>query len=139
MKKILLVGIALMAMLPPSAFARGRGLVIVGPVFAPYGWYGWYDPYWGPYPYGLGPGFAGEVKLETNVKDAEVFINGNYAGKLKQLRTMMMSSGDYDISIRASGREPFEQKVHVVAAKTLTLHPELGVQANPASTTPSHP
>jgi hypothetical protein len=58
------------------------------------------------YPYA--PYFAGSaagiVKLDTKVKDAEVFVNGAYAGTVGQLKTMMMRSGSYDISIRAAGR-----------------------------------
>jgi len=137
MKKLLFVGVVLMGILPSAAFA-GRWVVIVGPAFVPYGWYGWYDPYWGPSSYGGSAGVTGEVKLDTNVKDAEVYINGNYAGTVKQLKTMMMSSGDYDISIRAAGREPFEQRVHVVAGKTLKLHPELHVLNTPTPATPTH-
>lgn len=32
-----------------TAFARGPAMVVVGPGFEPYGWYG---PYYSPYPYG---------------------------------------------------------------------------------------
>ena len=131
MRKLFLVSIILMALLPAAAFARGRGVVVVGPGFAPYGWYG---PYYGPYSYGpYSLANAGQVKLDTQVKEAEVFIEGSYAGKVRELKTMMMRPGSYDISVRAPGRETFEQKVYVVAGKTLKLHPELGVQSTPAT------
>jgi len=120
-----------MALLPAAAFARGRGVVVVGPGFAPYGWYG---PYYGPYSYGpYSLANAGQVKLDTQVKEAEVFIEGSYAGKVRELKTMMMRPGSYDISVRAPGRETFEQKVYVVAGKTLKLQPELRVQNTPAT------
>jgi len=47
---------------------------------------------------------------------------------------MMMRPGNYDISVRAPGRETFEQKMYVVAGKTLKLHPELRVQSTLAPT-----
>jgi PEGA domain len=47
---------------------------------------------------------------------------------------MMMRPGNYDISVRAPGRETFEQKIYVVAGKTLKLRPELRMQSTPAPT-----
>ena len=131
MKKLVLAGIAFMAMLPMTAAARGG--VFVGPRFAPYGWYGWYGPYYGMYP--SGPYYTysneGHVKLDTNMKDAEVFINGNYAGTVGELKTMTMRPGTYNIEVRAPGRVSFQQKVYVLAGKTLKLHPDLPTR-NPA-------
>jgi hypothetical protein len=134
MKRLLLVSIACVAMLPITALARGRVGVFVGPAFAPYGYgYGWYGPY-GMSPYGpYGAPNAGEVKLDTNIKDAEVFINGSYAGTVGQLKTMVMRSGHYNIEVRAPGRAPFQQQIYVLAGKTVKLHPDLRVQ------TPSGP
>lgn len=135
MRKLFLMGVLLMALLPAAAFAR-RTVVVVGSGFGP-GWYGygWYGPY-GPYAYGPYSGAnAGEVKFNTDIKDAEVLINGSYAGTVRHLKTMMMRPGSYDISVRAPGRETFEQKVYVVAGKTLKLQPELRVQSTPAPNT----
>ena len=132
MKRLLLVSAAFVAMLPMTAFARGRGAVFMGPGFAPYDWYGygWYGPY-GMYPYGspFGVPNAGEVKLDTNVKDAEVFINGYYAGTVGQLKTMTMRTGNYNLEIRAPGRTPFQQQIYVLAGKTMKLRPDLRIQA----------
>jgi hypothetical protein len=129
-RKLFFVGIVLMTLLPAAAFARG--VVVVGPV-GPYGWYG---PYYGPYGYGPYPvANAGEVKFDTDIKDAEVLINGSYAGTVRKLKTMTMRPGSYDISVRAPGRETFEQKVYVVAGKTLKLHPDLRVQSTSVPTT----
>ena len=86
-KTMLILAAALMTLAPVSASAAVRGFVVVG---RPY--YGWYAPFWGPY-WGYGAGYygpyyaqpnAGEVKLDTKVKDAQVFINGSYAGTTKQ-------------------------------------------------------
>jgi hypothetical protein len=131
MKRLLLVSAAFVAMIPMTALARGRASVFVGPGFAPYGWYGsgWYGPYgmYGPY-YGATPN-AGTVKLDTNLKEAEVLINGNYAGTVGQLKTMVLRSGNYTIEVRAPGRAPFRQQIFVVAEKTVKLHPDLRVLA----------
>src|ERR1700757_198260 len=47
-RKLSLIGVVLMTLLPMAAFARGA-VVVVGPAFGGYGWYG---PYYGPYAYG---------------------------------------------------------------------------------------
>ena len=121
-----------MTLFSATAFARGPAMVVVGPAFGPYGWYG---PYYGPYPYGpYLVANVGQVKLDTHVKEADVFIDGSYAGTLRDLKTMMMRPGNYDIAVRAPGRETFEQKIYVVAGKTLKLRPELRVQSTPAPT-----
>ena len=126
MKKSLLVLVALgMALAPMSASAAvvvGGGFVR-GPVV--YG--GWYNPYWGPYwggPYYAYPN-SGQVKLDTKVKDAQVFINGSYAGTTHENKTMRLRPGSYNIEIREGGQTPFAERIYVAAGKTLHLHPEL--------------
>jgi hypothetical protein len=124
-KRLIVLAAALMTLVPMSASAA-RGFVVVSRPY--YG--GWYRPYWGPYwgPYG---GYynahpnAGEVKLDTKVKDAQVFINGAYAGTTHENKTMYLRSGTYNIEVREGGRTQFAEKVYVVAGKTLHLHPEL--------------
>jgi hypothetical protein len=124
-KGLMILTVALMTMAPMSASAAIRGAVVVGgPVYG-----GWYAPYWGSYwgPY-YGYGYfpnSGEVKLDTKVKDAQVFINGAYAGTTHDNRTMHLRPGEYNIEIRENGQVPFAQKVYVAAGKTLHLHPEL--------------
>jgi hypothetical protein len=129
-KGLLVLAAAVMALAPISASAamvRG-GVVISGPRF--YGG-GFYSPFWGSY---WGPGYygpyyaypnAGEVKLDTKVKDAQVFINGSYAGTTHDNRTMHLRPGKYNIEIREGGQTPFSEQVYVVAGKTLHLQPQL--------------
>lgn len=139
MKKLLLLGALMAAMLPMTASARGRVGVVVRPSFGYRyrGWYGsgFYGP-WGYGPYAYGPYFGGyyggysspntgHVKLDTKVKDAEVYINGNYAGFSKDLKTMTLKPGGYSIEIREPGREPYYQNVHILAGKTIRLNPDL--------------
>src|SRR5215472_11993628 len=126
-KGLLILGAALMTLAPMSASAAVRGVVVVGRPY--YG--GFYRPFWGAY---WGPGWgtpyfaypnAGEVKLDTKVKDAGVFINGAYAGTTHENKTLRLRPGSYNIEIREAGRTQFAERVYVVAGKTLKLHPEL--------------
>jgi PEGA domain-containing protein len=126
-KGLLILAAALMTLVPVGASGRVRGVVVVGrPYFG-----GWYSPFWGPYwgPYG-GPGYyaypnSGEVKLDTKVKDAQVFIDGSYAGTTHQNKSMHLRPGSYNIEVRQGGRTQYSERVYVVAGKTLHLHPEL--------------
>ena len=128
-KRLLMVlTAALMTLAPMSASAAVRGFVVVG---RPHYYGGLYRPYWGPY---WGPAYggyynahpnSGEVKLDTKVKDAQVFINGAYAGTTHQNKTMNLRPGNYNIEIREGGHTQFAERVYVVAGKTLHLHPEL--------------
>ena len=132
-KGLLILAAAVMALAPMSAsgaVVRG-GVVVVGPRFYGPAFYGgWYSPFWGPYWGGYyGPYYAypnsGEVKLDTKVKDARVFINGSYAGTTHENKTMHLRPGSYNIEIREGSQTPFAEKVYVVAGKTIHLHPEL--------------
>ncbi len=132
MKKLMMlcVAAAVMMMAPLAAFGRPVRVLVAPPVG-----FGWYSPYWGPYPYAYGyydyiPA-TGAVKFDTGVKDAEVYIDGAYAGTVGKLKTMNLRPGTYDIEVRAPGRTQFDKKVYVAAGKTLHLNPELRVQAQP--------
>jgi hypothetical protein len=139
MKKgwLILAG-ALMTLAPISASAADvvtQGDVVSQEVAfygGPYAWGwagGWYSPYWGPYwgsPYPL-PVYpnAGEVKLKTEVKNAEVYIDGSYAGTTHQNHEMYLKPGSYDIKIVEGGKIRYSKRIYVVAGKTLKLYPEL--------------
>src|SRR5215471_7845537 len=123
-KGLLILAGALMTLAPITASAAVRGVVVVGrPVY--YG--GWYRPFWGPYwgpywgGYYVGNPNAGEVKLDTKVKDAEVFINGAYAGTTHQNKSMHLRPGNYNIEIKEAGNTQYAERVYVVAGKTLKL------------------
>ncbi len=68
------------------------------------------------------------MKFDTKVKDAEVYINGAYAGTVGKLKTMNLRPGSYNIEVRASGQTAFDKKVYIAAGKTLHLNPDLRVQ-----------
>ena len=124
-KGLLMITAAVMLTLAPmSASAAIRGFVGIG---RPHYYGGWYSLYWGPayggY-YNVHPN-SGEVKLDTKVKDARVFINGAYAGTTHQNKSMYLRPGNYNIEIREGGQTRYAERVYVVAGKTLHLRPEL--------------
>src|SRR6266571_6888937 len=109
-KRLLIIAVAVMTLAPISASAAGY--VVVGRPY--YG--GFYRPFWGPY---WGPAYggyyggyyaypnSGEIKLDTKVKDAQVFINGAYAGTTHENKTMHLRPGSYTIEIREFGQPHF--------------------------------
>ncbi len=123
---------AFLMFLPLTAAARGRVGFFAGPRFyagpvVPFGWYGYYDPFYGPYAYRpfavyRGPN-TGEVKIDTKIKDAQVFIDGAYAGTTGKLKTMHLRPGSYNIELRATGLPKYAEKVYVVAGKTVHVNP----------------
>jgi len=122
-KGLLMLAAAVMTFAPMSAPAAVRGFVVVGGPY--YG--GYYRPFWGPYwgpAYGYYPN-SGEVKLDTKVADAQVFINGAFAGTTHENKSMHLRPGSYNIEIREAGARRYAETVYVVAGKTLHLHPEL--------------
>ena len=122
-KGLLVLAASLMSLAPVSAPAAVRAFVAVG---RPYYGGGFYRPYWGPM-YGgyYANANAGEIKLDTKVKDAGVFINGAYAGTTHENKSMHLRPGSYNIEIREGGSTRYAEKVYVVAGKTLHLQPEL--------------
>jgi len=124
MKKALLsLTAALMTLAPVGASAAVRGVVVVGRPHIG----GFYRPFWGPYWGGYwGPAYAypnsGEVKLDMKDKDAQVFINGAFAGTVHQNKSMHLRPGTYNIEIREGGAVQYAERVYVVAGKTLKLH-----------------
>lgn len=126
MKKLMMMFATAALLMAPLA-ASARVAVFVGPSF---GWYG--APYWGwgpgpYYGYAYGPA-GGELKFDTHDKDAQVYINSAYAGTVKQVKTMHLRPGSYDIEVREQGRPQFDQKVYIAAGKTLHLNPDMPQQ-----------
>ena len=115
-KLMILVAGGAMTLAPMTASAARVVVGVGGPVFGA----GFYGPYWGPaYAY---PAF-GEVKIDTKLKDAEVFVNGAFAGTTKDAKTLHLRPGTYTIEVRYAGAPELSQQVFVAAGKTLHLHP----------------
>jgi hypothetical protein len=111
-----------------------------GPAYYPYGPYplspfGWeysalWFPYWGTYPF-FAPGYfdygsaKGEVKLSAEPKTAGVYLDHAYAGTANHLRNIWLEPGAYDLSLAASGREDFHQRIYVLSGKSLKITAKL--------------
>lgn len=63
----------------------------------------------------------GQVRLVTDPKTADVYIDGAYAGSADHLRTMWLDSGAYDLSVSAKGRAPFHQRIYILSGKSLKI------------------
>jgi hypothetical protein len=126
------------------AAAYASGPFFWGP-FWPYSFYPYsyayspffYDPFfyssfYGPYAGGFSYGpDKGEIKLRSNPKNAQVFVDGAYAGTADHLKNMWLDSGAYDLSVSAPGREPFHQRIYVLSGKSLKIDAKLGPEKNP--------
>lgn len=129
-KGLLTLAVALLALVPASAVAAmrgGFGFGFGGPWIGPgYGWYApypYYAPYYGGYWYA--PPSSGSVKLDTKVKNAQLFIDGAFAGDTGSNKTMHLRPGKHEIQIQEAGQTRFDQQVYVSAGQTVKLHPEL--------------
>ena len=91
--------------------------------------YGFYSPFW--FHPGWYTGFAygtgmGEIKLRSNVADADVFLDNGFAGKAKDLKTMWLDPGAYNLRIEAGTHAPYELRIYVLSGKTLKIDAKLG-------------
>jgi len=123
-KGLLILAIALITLAVAPTSASAAWGFWGGPYYG-----GWYAPYWGPY---WGPywspywhPYAGEIKLDTKVKTAEVYINGAFVGTTHDARKMHLRPGRYKIEIKELGETRFAQQVYVAPGRTLHLHPVL--------------
>lgn len=114
------------------AGGRVAGGVVLGHGPAYYrGWYGWgpgfYGPYWGPY-YGWyyypgASGNKGEVKFKSDDPTTKVYINGSYAGLAKELKSVWLRAGSYNLELRGSNNQVYKERIYVIANKTLKINP----------------
>jgi PEGA domain len=91
------------------------------------GYFGWDPFFYSPYYAG---GFAwgpnmGEVKLRTDRKDAEVFLDGAYAGTAAERKSMWLDPGVYSLEVRAPGKAAYTKRIYVLSGKSLRIHAKL--------------
>ena len=128
-RKLLLVGITLMLAIVaiPQTGAAQRIIVRPRAVFG-YGWgpAWYYSPYYYPaYPvggvYAVAPR-GGDVKIDTRLKDASVYVDGGFAGSTGKLKHFSLKSGNHDIEVRsAEGKTMFHDKVQVLPGRTVEI------------------
>lgn len=65
----------------------------------------------------------GEVKIDTHWKNAQVFIDGGYAAKIKEAKKFALRPGNHDIELRdAEGQTLFQERVAITVGNTTKLH-----------------
>lgn len=114
--------------------------------WSPYYWGAW-SPYWWPYYYdwyapGFHPGYwngfsrgpnLGEVRLRAQPA-AGVYIDGAYAGVAKDLKSMWLEPGAYDLEVRDDGAARFKKRIYVLSGKSLRL--DATPESNPPEAQP---
>ena len=110
--------------------------------YYPYGYgsfglgYFYYDPYtWYPYDYdyrfhGYGYGYpTGEVRLQVRPRQAEVYVDGYYAGRVDDfdgfVQSLTLEEGPYTIEIVAPGYEPLTFNVRIQPGRKITYRGDL--------------
>ena len=63
------------------------------------------------------------MKIVDAGKDAMVYVDGGYAGKVGDLKKFRLSTGDHNIELRDPSGHPFyQEKIDVLPGKTLEIH-----------------
>ena len=99
------------------------------------GYYGWYDPFWyDPYAYGYGRSYYGSpwdggLRLRVKPNDAEVYVDGYFAGVVDEFdnifQQLRMETGPHRIEIRQDGYEPLSFEVRILPDRTITYRGQL--------------
>ncbi len=124
-------------------------------------WYGYYDPFlwwarlaplygwgmyalpmsaysslWSDYYAGLSPSYiepvTGSVKLKVKPRDAEVYVDGTYYGKVDHydgtFQHLDLKAGTHRVEIRALGYQTLDVELRVLPGKTVTYSGEMKIQ-----------
>jgi hypothetical protein len=91
---------------------------------------GWGGGYYGGYPASFGRGWdVGRVRLQVQPRDAEVFVDGYYAGQVDdfdgRFQGLQLETGGYSIEIRKPGWETLTFDVRVTPDRTTNYKGEL--------------
>lgn len=109
---------------PNYGFYGGVG---PSPFYYGYNGSGWaYGPgAYSPYPTYAYPHEAGGIRLKIQPRDAQVFVDGYYAGVVDDFdgvfQSLKLEAGGHKVEIRMPGFEDLELDVHVQPGRTLTL------------------
>jgi hypothetical protein len=128
-RKGLVAGLTLMvAMVALPQIGAAQRIVV-----RPYGYYGYYGAGWGPtfyqpYYYGYYPRAVvaaprvGEVKIQTHMKDASVYVDGGFVGRTGKLKNFSLQPGNHDVEVRdLAGRMLFHDRVNVLVGRTVEI------------------
>ena len=128
-RKSMLMGAALILAGSVSAHAYPlHGRVVVVPVvprahfIAPF-----YDPFWPPYyapwvyPYAGGRP-ASDIRVQVEPKQAEVFVDGYYAGLVSDVGRLRVTPGGHAVTLFLEGYRTTTENIYVRPGSTFKLH-----------------
>ena len=136
---IMFVALAVVALAASASTSVAQGyhrhnrVVVVGGYYGypgPYAYgYPWYGAQWGPYPYPPPYGYYGwidaSVRLEVTPRDAEVYVDGYYAGTVDDFdgtfQRLRVEPGQHDLEIYKDGFRPLRQKAYLSADNTFRI------------------
>jgi len=128
-KKTALLAMALLLIVGGSANAQPwRGRAAFFPrahIYTPF-----YDPFWGYYPYAGYPYVAGrsygDVRTEVTPKNAEVYVDGFYAGVVSDFdgtfKRLHLTPGGHAVTFYLEGYRTVTQNVYVRPDSTLKMN-----------------
>jgi hypothetical protein len=100
----------------------------------------YYDPFWGPYYPWVGDSYMGypyavypydshpttDVKVKVTPKDADVYVDGYYAGRAGTLEGILKrlhaTPGGHAITVHLEGYRTITEHVYLAPGSTYTLH-----------------
>lgn len=101
--------------------------VFYPPTVARYDYYGTYSGEYG-YP-------TGELRLQVRPRDAQVFVDGAYAGTVDQFdgtfQSLRLEGGDYQVEVVLPGYEPLDFDVHITPGEKVTYKGDLLPEQQP--------
>jgi hypothetical protein len=141
LKRILYICALTAAASVAGASAASAQVIVAGHFRSPRVFVGAYDPFWfdpwwgydyqwGPYPYpypyryrNFDPGAA--VRLEVKPKEAEVYVDGYYAGIVDDFdgvfQRLRVAPGDHQITLYLDGYRTTTQKIYLEPDKTFRI------------------
>lgn len=133
---VLVVGLSVPGEAQGRRGGRGRTVVVSRGYYADPFWYGYprfgyqypFGPYPYPYPYGYGYRYGepeSAVRLEVTPNEAEVFIDGYYAGIVDDFdgvfQRLRVPPGEHEITLYRDGFKTVHQTVYLTADSTFKV------------------
>jgi len=127
---IFTVGLTVLGAVSASAMPRHHAVVVAPRVVVHRPFV--YDPFWGPwgpytygYPYSYSVYPQASIRTEVTPKDAEVFVDGYYAGRVNDfdgaLQRLHVTPGGHTITFYMDGFRTVSQDVYVRPDSTLKM------------------
>jgi hypothetical protein len=105
----------------------GWGGLGLGGYYGYYDPWGWYDPYPPVVPYDYDDN--GALKLKVKPRDAEVYVDGYFAGEVDDFdgvfQRLRLEAGPHRIELRLQGFEPLTFEIRIQPDRTVTYKGEL--------------